>query len=177
MMDRDDIVVVAGGEGGTLPNVGGYIPIIEQGTSTFGGCRYRQAVPGGRLYTNTNYGIQRSFLPQGFRRYSLLRQPSTQQVMIDTISKGPTTVFLIRTHTNFAIFLMSNPQLKKNIEHIYVMGGGVRSKSPNGCCPKDDNTSCTPTECGIRGNLFTGYNSNPYVEFNIFGYPFATYQV
>ncbi|MCL7045280.1 hypothetical protein MKW94_007550 [Papaver nudicaule] len=148
-----------------------------KGTSTFGGCRYRQAVPRGRLYTDTNYGIRRSFLPQGCRRYSPLRQPTAQQVMIDTISKGPTTVFLIGTHTNFAIFLMSNPQLKKNIEHIYVMGGGVRSKSPIGCCPKDANTSCTPTECGVRGNLFTDYSSNPYAEFNIFGDPFAAYQV
>lgn len=70
MMDRDDIVVGLGGEGGILPNgtilpdVGGYLPIIEQGTSTFGGCRYRQAVPRGRLFTDTNYGIRRSFLPQ-----------------------------------------------------------------------------------------------------------------
>ncbi|RZC53205.1 hypothetical protein C5167_012054 [Papaver somniferum] len=192
MMDRDDIVVGVGGEGGILPNgtilpdVGGYLPIIEQGTSTFGGCRYRQAVPRGRLFTDTNYGIRRSFLPQvhkaksdkGFRRYSPLRQPTTQQVMIDTISKGPTTVFIIGALTNLAIFLMGNPQLKKNIEHIYVMGGGVRSKSPIGCCPKDGNTSCTPAiQCGVPGNIFSGYSSNPYAEFNIFADPFAAYQV
>ncbi|XP_026438343.1 uncharacterized protein LOC113336867 isoform X3 [Papaver somniferum] len=97
--------------------------------------------------------------------------------MIDTISKGPTTVFVIGSHTNLAIFLMSNPQLKKNIEHIYVMGGGVRSKNPTGCCPKNANSSCTPKQCGDRGNMFTGYTSNPYVEFNIFGDPFAAYQV
>ncbi|RZC55317.1 hypothetical protein C5167_014163 [Papaver somniferum] len=185
MMDRDDIMVGVGGEGGIspngtiYPNVGGYLPIIEQGMSTYGDCRYRQAIPiglGGRLDIDTNYGLRRSFLPQGKRKYSPLRQPTTQQVMIDTISNGPTTVFVIGSHTNLAIFLMSNPRLKKNIEHIYVMGGGVRSKNPTGCCPKNAN-SCTPKQCGDRGNMFTGYTSNPYVEFNIFGDPFAAYQV
>ncbi|KAI3863883.1 hypothetical protein MKW98_031475 [Papaver atlanticum] len=186
MMDRDDITVGVGGEGGIspngtiYPNVGGYLPIIEQGMPTYGDCRYRQAIPiglGGRLDIDTNYGLRRSFLPQGKRKYSPLRQPTTQQVMIDTISKGPTTVFVIGSHTNLAIFLMSNPQLKKNIEHIYVMGGGVRSKNPTGCCPKNATSSCTPKQCGDRGNMFTGYTSNPYVEFNIFGDPFAAYQV
>ncbi|KAI3918109.1 hypothetical protein MKX01_041429 [Papaver californicum] len=165
MMDRDDIPVGVG---------------VDQGMSTFGNCRYRQAIPlvlGGRLDTDTNYGLRRSFLPQGFRKYSPLHQPTTQQVMIDTISKGSTTIFLIGTHTNFAIFLMSNPQLKKNIEHIYVMGGGVRSKYPTGCCPKNASSSCKPQLCGFPGNLYTGYSSNPYVEFNIFGDPFAAYQV
>jgi len=33
--------------------------------------------------------------------------------MIDTISAGPTTVILIGSHTNFAIFIMTHPQLKK----------------------------------------------------------------
>ncbi|RZC73121.1 hypothetical protein C5167_048601 [Papaver somniferum] len=186
MMDRDDIPVGVGGEGVILPNgtilpdVGGYLPLIDQGISTFGDCRYRQAIPlvlGGRLDTDTNYGLRRGFLPQGFRKYSPLHQPTTQQVMIDTISKGPTTIFLIGTHTNFAIFLMSNPQLKKNIEHIYVMGGGVRSKNPTGCCPKNASSSCKPQQCGYPGNLYTGYTSNPYAEFNIFGDPFAAYQV
>ncbi|MCL7027770.1 hypothetical protein MKW94_027679 [Papaver nudicaule] len=218
MMDRDDILVGVGGEGGIssdgtiFRNVGGYLPIIEQvitnsyimlnkchecnidtsgfcglktlvligqGMSTFGDCRYRQAVPiglGGRLDIDTNYGLRRSFLPQGKRKYTPLRQPTTQQVMIETISKGPTTLFVIGSHTNIAIFLMSNPDLKKNIEHIYVMGGGVRSKNPTGCCPKND-TSCTPKQCGDHGNMFTGYTSNPYAEFNIFGDPFAAYQV
>ncbi|KAI3982528.1 hypothetical protein MKX01_031267 [Papaver californicum] len=149
MMDRDDIPV---------------------------GVRYRQAIPlvlGGRLDTDTNYGLRRSFLPQGFRKYSPLHQPTTQQVMIDTISKGSTTIFLIGTHTNFAIFLMSNPQFKKNIEHIYVMGGGVRSKNPTGCCPKNASSSCKPQQCGFPGNLYTSYSRNPYAEFNIFGDPFA----
>ncbi|OVA11405.1 Inosine/uridine-preferring nucleoside hydrolase domain [Macleaya cordata] len=186
MMDRDDVMVGVGGEGGILPNgtilpnVGGYLPIIEQGLSTAGNCRYRQAIPtglGGRLDIDTNFGLRRSFLPQGVRKYSPLRQPTTQQVMIDTISKGPTTVFVIGAHTNFAIFLMSNPQLKKNIEHIYVMGGGVRSKNPTGCCPVNASSSCTPRQCGDHGNLFTGYSSNPYAEFNIYGDPFAAYQV
>ncbi|KAF2287749.1 hypothetical protein GH714_002557 [Hevea brasiliensis] len=73
MMDRDDIPVGVGGEGGILedgtilPNVGGYLPIIEQGNSTAGGCRYRQAIPlglGGRLDIDTNYGVRKAFLPQ-----------------------------------------------------------------------------------------------------------------
>ncbi|KAL5701544.1 Nucleoside hydrolase 3 [Ranunculus cassubicifolius] len=185
MMDRDDIMVGVGGEGGILsngtilPNVGGYIPIIEQGISTVGGCRYRQAVPlglGGLLDIDTNYGLRKGFLPQGTRQYSPLRQPTAQQVMIDTISKGPTTVFVIGAHTNFALFLMKNPHLKKNVEHIYVMGGGVRSKNPTGCCAEGD-TTCTPRQCGDHGNLFTAYTGNPYAEFNIFGDPFAAYQV
>lgn len=40
---------------------------IEQGISTVGGCRYRQAIPlgqGGRLDLDTNFGIRRGFLPQ-----------------------------------------------------------------------------------------------------------------
>ncbi|KAK1277160.1 hypothetical protein QJS04_geneDACA003426 [Acorus gramineus] len=186
MMGRDDIPIGVGGEGGIfangtiLPDVGGYLPIIEQGMSTSGECRYRQAIPvglGGRLDVNTNYGIRRAFLPQGHRKYSPLRQPTAQQVMIDTISSGPTVVFVIGAHTNFALFLMSNPHLKKNIEHIYVMGGGVRSKNPTGCCPKNAGPSCKPRQCGDHGNLFTDYTSNPYAEFNIFGDPFAAYQV
>lgn len=186
MMGRDDIPVGVGGEGGILedgtilPNVGGYLPIIEQGTTTVGYCKYRQAVPigqGGRLDIDANYGIRKAFLPQGRRRYTPLRQPTAQQVMIDTISAGPTTVFVIGAHTNFAIFLMNNRRLKKNIEHIYVMGGGVRSKNPTGCCPKNASSSCVPQQCGDHGNLFTDYTSNPYAEFNIFGDPFAAYQV
>lgn len=114
---------------------------------------------------------------QGNRKYSPLRQPTAQQVMIDTISKGPVTVFIIGAHTNFAIFLMSNPHLKKNIEQIYVMGGGVRSKNPTGCHLKNDSSTLKPRQCGDHGNLFTGYSSNPYAEFNIFGDPFAAYQV
>ncbi|KAF8401588.1 hypothetical protein HHK36_012533 [Tetracentron sinense] len=208
MMGRDDIPVGVGGEGGILPdgtilpNVGGYLPIIEQGISTAGGCRYRQAIPvglGGRLDIDTNFGIRKGFLPQygtesighiinmfsshvlscnqGNRKYSPLRQPTAQQVMIDAVSAGPITVFVIGAHTNFAIFLMKNPHLKKNVEHIYVMGGGVRSKNPTGCCPKNASSSCKPRQCGDRGNLFTDYTSNPYAEFNIFGDPFAAYQV
>ncbi|VVA16887.1 PREDICTED: inosine-uridine preferring nucleoside [Prunus dulcis] len=185
MMGRDDVAVGVGGEGGIkedgtiLPNVGGYLPIIEQGITTAGGCRYRQAIPvgsGGRLDIDSNFGIRKAFLPQGSRRYSPFRQPTAQQVMIDKISAGPITVFLIGAHTNFAIFLMSNPQLKKNVEHIYVMGGGVRSKNPTGCCPENA-TSCVPRQCGDPGNVFTDYTSNPYAEFNFLGDPFAAYQV
>nr|TKW27369.1 hypothetical protein SEVIR_3G252700v2 [Setaria viridis] len=186
MMGRDDIPVVVGGDdgisdSGTIhPNVGGYFPLIDQGMATFGGCRYRQAIPlegGGRLDVNTNFGIRRGFLPQGHRRYIPLQQPTVQQVMIDTISAGPTTVILIGAHTNFAIFLMTNPHLKRNVEHMYIMGGGVRSKNPTGCCPKNATTSCTPEQCGDHGNLFTSYSTNPNAEFNIFGDPFAAYQV
>lgn len=186
MMGRDDIPVGVGGEGGILedgtilPNVGGYLPLIEQGTGTAGYCRYRQAIPvglGGRLDIDTNFGFRKSFLPQGRRKYLPLHQPTAQQVMIDQISAGPTTVFIIGAHTNFAIFLMNNPHLKRNVKHIYVMGGGVRSKNPTGCCPKNASSSCQPRQCGDHGNLFTDYTSNPYAEFNIFGDPFAAYQV
>ena len=98
--------------------------------------------------------------------------------MINAISKGPTTVFLIGAHTNFALFLMRNPHLKKNVEHIYVMGGGVRSKNPSGCCSKNAMSSCQPGgQCGDHGNLFSADTSNPYAEFNIFADPFAAYQV
>lgn len=186
MMGRDDVAVGVGGDGeiledGTiLPNVGGYLPIIEQGISTAGYCRYRQAIPigqGGRLDADANFGFRKSFLPQGNRRYTPLRQPTTQQVMIEKISSGPITVFITGANTNFAIFLMKNPTLRKNIKHIYVMGGGVRSKNPTGCCPKNVSSSCQPQQCGNHGNLYTDYMSNPYAEFNIFGDPFAAYQV
>ncbi|CAD5171795.1 unnamed protein product [Musa acuminata subsp. malaccensis] len=187
MMGRDDIYVGVGGDGGILDDgniladVGGYLPLIEQGLSTAGDCRYRQAIPVGvcgRLDINTNYGLRRSFLPQGERRYIPLQQPTAQQVMIDTVSAGRTTLFVIGSHTNVALFLMTNPHLKTNIEHIYSMGGGVRSKNPTGCCPPDAaNPSCKPRQCGDRGNLFTAYTSNPYAEFNMFADPFAAYQV
>ncbi|CAI9098877.1 OLC1v1035605C1 [Oldenlandia corymbosa var. corymbosa] len=66
---------------------------------------------------------------------------------------------------------------QRNIKHIYIMGGAVRSKTPTGCCPKNVGASCQPRQCGDRGNMFTGYTSNPYAEINIFGDPFAAYQV
>ncbi|CAK7332913.1 unnamed protein product [Dovyalis caffra] len=186
MMGRDDISVGMGGEDGIteeghiLPDVGGYLPIVEQGNTTAGGCRYRQAIPvglGGRLDIDNNYGIRKAFLPQGSRKYSPLRQPTTQQVLMEKIRAGPITIFMIGAHTNIGIFLMKNPHLKKNIEHIYVMGGGVRSRNPTGCCPKNASSSCQPRQCGDPGNLFTDYNSNPYAEFNVFADPFAAYQV
>ena len=71
---------------------------------------------------------------------------------------------------------MTNPHLKKNVDHIYIMGGGVRSRNPTGCCPKND-TSCQPQQCGDHGNMFTAFRANPYAEFNFFGDPFAAYQV
>ncbi|XP_074307218.1 nucleoside hydrolase 3-like [Silene latifolia] len=186
MMGRDDIPIGVGGEGGIsqngtiFPNVGGYLPIIEQGMTTAGYCRYKQAIPvgtGGQLDIDSNYGLRKSFLPQGRRRYVPLRQPTAQQVMIDVIKAGPTNVFLMGAHTNFALFLMSNPHLKKNVQHIYISGGGVRSRNPTGCCPKNGTSPCTPEQCGNRGNIFTDYTSNPYAEFNMFGDPFAAYQV
>ncbi|CAN1149859.1 Nucleoside hydrolase 3 [Linum perenne] len=186
MMDRDDVSVGVGGEGGILddgtilPNVGGYLPLIEQGVMTAGNCRYRQAIPvgaRGRLDTDSNYGLRRSLLPQGRRRYIPFRQPTSQQVLIEKVSAGPITVLMTGAHTNVAVFLMNNPHLRKNIERIYVMGGGVRSRNPAGCCPENASVSCETSQCGDPGNLFTCYASNPYAEFNIFADPFAAYQV
>ncbi|XP_078441079.1 inosine-uridine preferring nucleoside hydrolase family protein isoform X2 [Wolffia australiana] len=186
MMGRDDIRVGVGGEGGITSNgsivsdVGGYLPLIEQGMTTAGYCRYRQAIPilsGGRLDINTFYGLRRALLPQGKRRYSPLKQPTAQEVMKRTIAAGPTTVFLIGAHTNLALFLLKNPHLKKNIDHIFMMGGGIRSQNPTGCCVDNSNPSCVPQQCGNRGNLFSAFNSNPFAEFNIFCDPFAAYQV
>ncbi|XP_052176489.1 nucleoside hydrolase 3-like isoform X2 [Diospyros lotus] len=181
MMDRDDVPVGVGGECGITPNgsftgpeVGGYLPLIDQGISTVGGCRYRQAIPvgsKGRLDVDTNLGLRKGFLPQGSRKYSPLQQLSAQQVMIDAISAGPIVVFLLGSHTNLAIFLMNNPLLKKNIEHIYVMGGAVR---PN--CPNTANNYSRSEQCHPPGSLFPD-NSNPYAEFNIFEDPFAAYMV
>ncbi|GJM88556.1 hypothetical protein PR202_ga04632 [Eleusine coracana subsp. coracana] len=116
-------------------------------------------------------------LKQGNRRYIPLQQPTAQEVMVNTMSAGPTTVILTGAHTNFAIFLMTYPHLKSNVEHIYIMGGGVRSRNPTGCCPENATTSCIPQQCGDHGNLFTSYTTNPNAEFNIFGDPFAAYQV
>ena len=115
---------------------------------------------------------------QGNRRYTPIRQPTAQKVITEKVSEGPITVILIGSHTNFALFLMSNPHLKHNIQHIYVMGGGVRSRNPTGCCPANSTAEqCQPRQCGNRGNLFTDYTSNPYAEFNMFLDPFAAYQV
>ncbi|KAJ0238591.1 Inosine/uridine-preferring nucleoside hydrolase domain-containing protein [Hirschfeldia incana] len=184
MMGRDDIAVGVGGEGGILddgtilPDVGGYLPIIDQfffylsvsniqlvmGMTTAGGCRYRHTVPKGRkglLDMDSNYGFRKYFLPQGNRRYTPLEQPMAQKVIADKVSEGPISIFLMGSHTNLALFIMSNPHLKHNIQHIYVMGGSVRCQNPNGFC----------------GNLFTDFTSNPYAEFNIFADPFAAYQV
>ncbi|XP_058758343.1 nucleoside hydrolase 3-like [Vicia villosa] len=186
MMGRDDIAVGVGGEGGILPNgtilpnVGGYLPIIEQGMTTAGNCRYRQAIPvgfGGHLDIDTNFGIRKAFLPQGKRRYRPLQQPTAQKVLIDKVSAGPITLIVIGAHTNIAVFLENNPHLKKNVEHIYIMGGSVRSKNPTRCCPKNSSFSCLPSQCGDIGNLFTNYKANPYAEFNMFVDPFAAYQV
>lgn len=186
MMGRDDIAVGVGGEDGILddgtilPNVGGYLSLIEQEMATAGYCRYRQAIPlgrgGGRLDIDTDFGIRKAFLPQGTRRYTPLRQATAQQVMIDIISKGPTNVLLIGAHTNFAIFLMSNPHLKKNVQHIYVMGGSLGVSNSN-CCAKNKSSICKLEPLGDPGNVFSNYDSNPYAEFNMFADPFAAYQV
>ncbi|CAH8313597.1 unnamed protein product [Eruca vesicaria subsp. sativa] len=170
MMGRDDIAVGVGGEGGILddgtilPDVGGYLPIIDQGMTTAGGCRYRQTIPKGRkglLDIDSNYGFRKHFLPQGNRRYTPLHQPTAQKVITDKVLEGPISIFLMGSQTNLALFIMSNPHLKHNIQHIYVMGGSVRCPKPNGFC----------------GNLFTDFANNPYAEFNIFADPFAAYQV
>jgi inosine-uridine nucleoside N-ribohydrolase len=127
--------------------------------STAGGCRYRQAIPpgrrGGRIDTDTNSGLRRSFLPRGPRRYEPLRQPTAQQVMVDTVSAGPTTLLLFGTNTNTALLLMAHPHLRRNVQRVYFSGGSVRA----------------------AGNLFTAYGANPFAEFNMFGDPFAAYQV
>ncbi|OEL27511.1 hypothetical protein BAE44_0011470 [Dichanthelium oligosanthes] len=82
MMGRDDILVGVGGDGGIsdsgtiYPNMGGYLPLIDQGMTTVGGCtRYRQAIPlegGGRLDKDTNFGIRRGFLPQVMLQFCIL---------------------------------------------------------------------------------------------------------
>ncbi|MCO5566521.1 hypothetical protein L7F22_020198 [Adiantum nelumboides] len=73
MMGRDDVLVGVGGEGGISyegnfsEDVGGYLPLIEQGSSTWGGCRYRQAIPpgpGGLLDIDTMLGVRKQFLPR-----------------------------------------------------------------------------------------------------------------
>ncbi|KAG8655476.1 hypothetical protein MANES_04G041950v8 [Manihot esculenta] len=80
MMGRDDIAVGVGGEGGILedgtmiPNVGGHLPLIEQGNSTAGGCRYRQAIPvglGGKLDIDSNYGLRKGFLLEILIHYGI----------------------------------------------------------------------------------------------------------
>ncbi|CAN6351052.1 unnamed protein product [Urochloa humidicola] len=164
MMGRDDIPVGVGGDGGISSSgdihhdVGGYLPLIDQGMSTAGGCRYRQAVPagrGGRLDIDTNSGERRGFLPQGPRRYRPLRQPTAQRVMSGALAAGPATVLLLGAHTNLALLLMSRPDLAANVERVFVSGGAVR----------------------VPGNLFTASAANPSAEFNFFGDPFAAYQV
>ncbi|XP_020198061.1 nucleoside hydrolase 3 [Aegilops tauschii subsp. strangulata] len=165
MMGRDDIAVGVGGDGGISdageihPDVGGYLPMIDQGMSTAGGCRYRQAIPpgshDGRLDTDTNSGVRRGFLPRGPQHYEPLRQPTAQQVMVDTVSAGPTTLLLLGALTNAAVLLMAHPHLRRNVERVYVSGGGVR----------------------VPGNLFTADDTNPFAEFNMFCDPFAAYVV
>ncbi|CAN1130557.1 Nucleoside hydrolase 3 [Linum perenne] len=126
--------------------------------TTAGSCRYRLTIPvgqGGRLDVDSNFGIRRAFLPQGRRRYVPLQNHTSQQVLIEKASAGPITILMIGSHSNVAYFLMNNPHLKNNIEHIYIMGGGLRHP----------------------GNLFTSFASNPCAEYNIFIDPFAAYQV
>lgn len=72
---------------------------------------------------------------QGGWKYTPLRQPTAQQVVLNMISSGPITVFIMWSHTKFAVFLMNNPHLEKNVEHIYVMGGDIRSD-----CSSSDNS-------------------------------------
>ncbi|CAA0839912.1 inosine-uridine preferring nucleoside hydrolase family protein [Striga hermonthica] len=178
MMGRDDIAVGIGGEGGILndgtilPSVGGYLPIVDQGYGTTGYCRYSQVIPlglRGKLDIDTIYGFRKQFLPQANRQYLPLQQPTTQQILMDKISAGSIIVFCGGTPTNLALFLMSNPHLKKNIQHIYLMGGGLGPRQVN--CPTISTSSC-PT-----GNVYTGDNTAPNAEYNFFSDPFAAYQV
>ena len=78
---------------------------------------------------------------------------------MDAVSAGPISILVMGAHTNLGIFVMSNPELKKNVKHIYAMGGAVDS-----------------TMSGEIGNLFPQH-SNPFAEFNIFADPFAAYTV
>jgi inosine-uridine nucleoside N-ribohydrolase len=75
--------------------------------------------------------------------------------MADALSAGPTTVLLLGTHTNLALLLTTRPHLRRNVERVYVSGGAVRAE----------------------GNLFTSFATNPVAEFNVFGDPFAAYEV
>ena len=83
--------------------------------------------------------------------------------MKEAVSVGPISILVMGAHSNVAIFLMSNPELKKNVEHIYAMGGAVESNNNNSA------------EIEI-GNLFPQH-SNPFAEFNFFVDPFAAYTV
>jgi hypothetical protein len=47
--------------------VNGFFIELNQGMTTAGSCRYKQAIPvgfGGRLDKNSNYGIKKAFLSQ-----------------------------------------------------------------------------------------------------------------
>lgn len=111
----------------------------------------------------------RSKFLQGERKYTPLRQATAQQVIEAAVSRGPITVILMGSHTNFALFLMTNPHLKKNVEQIFVMGGAV-------CLDCLKGEPSEPRKCSPIGNLYPP-NTNPYAEFNIFADPFAAYKV
>ncbi|KAK4759157.1 hypothetical protein SAY87_022288 [Trapa incisa] len=89
MMGRDDVAVGVGvggitGDGTILPDVGGYLPLIEQVPNRFtNSFSFLQSIPGlgGRLSIDSNYAIRKAFLPQGTRRYYPHRQPTAQQVI------------------------------------------------------------------------------------------------
>lgn len=105
------------------------------------------------------------------------KQATAQQVLLASLSTGTNTLLILGAHTNVAILLETHPEVKSHIEHIYVMGGGVRSSNPAGCCAAGDATCVPAPKCGTIGNLFDAVNTNPYAEFNIFMDPFAAYQV
>ena len=133
-----------------------------------------------RTYTSMRERLENSIINsmmQGKRHYEPLKQRTTQEVMLEVLSEGPTSVILIGSHTNFATLIMTHPEVKQNVERLYVMGGGVKSSNPTGCCPQGSPSSCVINQCGDRGNLFDATNTNPWAEFNIFSDPFAAYQV
>ncbi|KAH7543154.1 hypothetical protein FEM48_Zijuj02G0153100 [Ziziphus jujuba var. spinosa] len=67
--------------------------------------------------------------------YDLLFMMDRDHIPVGVGGEGPITVFLLASHTNLALFLITHPHLKKNSEHIYAMGGAVRPtcNNPNSC--------------------------------------------
>ncbi|KAK1390527.1 hypothetical protein POM88_018705 [Heracleum sosnowskyi] len=100
MMDRDDINMLVAR------------PIIDQVKTTAGDCRYRQSIPVGSkgiLDVDSNFGLRKSFLPQGNRKYTPLRQATALQ-------KNVEHVFIMGggTHGNLFTAHSANPYAEFN---------------------------------------------------------------